>query len=92
MSNVLLESASSGRVIITTDNPGCKETVIEGMTGFIYQGGNVEELVEKIEQFLGLKNDIRRAMGECGRRYAAENFSRELVVNAYINMIAELIG
>ncbi len=92
MSNVLLESASSGRVIITTDNPGCKETVIEGMTGFIYQGGNVEELVEKIEQFLGLKNDTRRAMGECGRRYAAENFSRELVVNAYINMIAELIG
>ncbi len=91
MSNVLLESASSGRFIITTDNPGCKETVIEDVTGFIYQGGNVEELVEKIEQFLCLPNDTRRVMGKRGRKYVAENFSRELVVHAYLNKIDELL-
>ena len=45
MSNVLLESASSGRFLITTDNPGCQETVEDGKTGYIYHGGNVEELV-----------------------------------------------
>ena len=38
MSNVLLENASSGRLIITTDNPGCQETVDEGLSGFIYHG------------------------------------------------------
>ena len=34
MSNVLLENASSGRLIITTDNPGCKETVDDKVSGF----------------------------------------------------------
>ena len=51
MSNVLLENASSGRVLITTDNPGCQETVINGESGFIYSGGNVKVLVSTIENF-----------------------------------------
>ena len=51
MSNVLLESASSARPLITTDNPGCKETLIDNVTGFMYHGGNVEELCEKIEKY-----------------------------------------
>jgi galacturonosyltransferase len=49
MSNVLLESASSGRFLITTDNPGCKETVDDGKTGLIYKGENVDSLVSAIE-------------------------------------------
>ncbi|MTV61556.1 glycosyltransferase, partial [Streptococcus pneumoniae] len=36
MSNVLLENASSGRVLITTDNPGCKEIVKDRETGYIF--------------------------------------------------------
>ncbi|WP_202969679.1 glycosyltransferase family 4 protein [Clostridium perfringens] len=59
MSNVLLENASSGRFIITTDNPGCKETLINGTTGFQYHGGNVVELVLKIEEFLIMDNKQR---------------------------------
>ena len=46
---ILLENASSGRPIITTNNPGCYETVNEGITGYIYEKGNVGELVNKIE-------------------------------------------
>ena len=64
MSNVLLESASSGRPLITTDNPGCQETVLNGETGFIYHGGDVKELVEKIENFLAMPNDQRKKMGQ----------------------------
>lgn len=91
MSNVLLESASSGRPIISTDNPGCKETFIDGETGFMYQGGNVDELVEKIEKFLSLPNEKRKEMGEKGREYIKENFSRDIVIDAYINKIKEII-
>ncbi len=90
MSNVLLESASSGRPIITTDNPGCMETVRHGETGFMYHGGNVDELCEKIEQFLALDNSQRKEMGEKGREYIKNNFSREIVVQAYSKKINEL--
>lgn len=91
MSNVLLENASSGRFIITTDNPGCKETVIDGKTGFIYRGGNVDELVNKIEDFLVMDNETRKVMGKAGRKYVEENFSRSIVVEAYKEKIKEIL-
>lgn len=91
MSNVLLENASSGRFIITTDNPGCKETVIDGKTGFIYRGGNVDELVNKIEDFLVMDNETRKVMGKAGRKYVEEKFSRSIVVEAYKEKIKEIL-
>lgn len=92
MSNVLLENASSGRFIITTDNSGCRETVIDEKTGFIYCGGNVDELAKKIEQFLSMDNDVRKSMGQAGRQYVEENFSRSIVVGAYKEKIKEILG
>ena len=91
MSNVLLESASSGRPLITTDNPGCQETVENEKTGFIYHGGNVDELVKKIEYFLGMDNSTRQRMGELGRERVKENFSRSIVVEAYKRRIKQIL-
>lgn len=90
MSNVLQENASSGRPLITTDNPGCQETVKHGETGFIYHGGNVDELVATIERFLQMPNEERKAMGEKGREFMKENFSRKIVIDAYLSKIREL--
>ncbi len=91
MSNVLLENAASGRFLITTDNPGCRETVLEGTTGFIYHGGDVHALVGCVERFLAMKNDERKAMGVNGREYVAENFSRDIVVSAYLEEIEKTL-
>lgn len=92
MSNVLLESAASGRPLITTDNPGCKETVEDGVTGFIYHGGDVAALVEKIEMFLALPNKERQSMGERGREKVKNEFSRSIVVNAYLEEIKNILS
>jgi galacturonosyltransferase len=91
MSNVLLESASSGRPIISTDNPGCMETFIDGESGLMYHGGNVDELCERIEEFIALSNEERKNMGMKGRQYIQDNFSREIVIDAYLNKIKQLI-
>lgn len=92
MSNVLLENASSGRFLITTDNPGCKETVVNQKSGYIYQGGNVNELVNAIEKFLELDNETRKLMGLRGRKHVEDNFSREIVVAAYKEKIKVIVG
>lgn len=91
MSNVLLESASSGRPLITTDNPGCQETVVDGETGFLYHGGDVDALCQKIEEFLSLDNEVRKRMGEDGRAYMETHFSRTVVVDAYLKKICNLL-
>ena len=91
MSNVLLENASSGRFLITTDNPGCQETVVDGQSGFIYHGGDVDALVETIEKFLMMDNDTRRTMGAKGRKHVEDNFSRDIVVAAYKDAIRGIL-
>lgn len=91
MSNVLLENASSGRCLITTDNPGCQETVINGESGYIYHGGDVDALVETIEKFLQLDNEARKVMGLKGRKYVKNNFSRDIVVAAYKQSIRGIL-
>ena len=91
MSNVLLENASSGRLIITTDNPGCKETVNDGVSGYIYKGGNIEALVEIIENVVHyMPNDVRKNFGLEGRKKVEQEFSREIVIDAYLYKINNL--
>jgi len=90
MSNVLLENASSGRFIITTDNPGCRETVEDGKTGFIYHGGDVDALEQSIIRFLKMDNNQRRTMGQLGREKIKREFSRQIVIDAYLKKIKEL--
>lgn len=92
MSNVLLENASSGRLIITTDNPGCRETVNDGVSGFIYPGGDVDALVRTVETMLReVPNEKRKQMGLEGRKKMEAEFSREVVIDAYLSKIAKLV-
>ena len=90
MSNVLLESASSGRPIISTDNPGCQETFIDGETGLLYHGGDVDALCGQIKKLLAMPNEERKSMGEKGREYIKANFSRDIVIKAYLEKINSL--
>lgn len=92
MSNVLQESASSGRFLITTNNPGCQETVEDNKTGYIYQGGNVDALVQTIERFLAMPNEQRKKAGELGRERMIEKFSRKIVIKAYQEEIKRILG
>lgn len=84
MSNVLLESCASGRPIITTNRPGCREIVDDGENGFVVEERNSRDLAEKLEYFLQLGTDMRREMGKAARRKAERHFDRKLVVEKYL--------
>lgn len=91
ISNVLLETAACARPAITTDNPGCRDTVEDGKTGFIYKGGDQSALIDKIEIFLHMENDDRKEMGLAARRKVKKEFSRDQVVRAYEKEIYEIL-
>lgn len=91
MANVLLESAASGRPIITTSLPGCGETVDGGVTGYIVQPQNANDVAAKIKKFLLLSHEEKKAMGEAGRQKMERQFDRRIVVNAYIDEINEIL-
>ncbi|GAA6492358.1 hypothetical protein K280104A7_19220 [Candidatus Bariatricus faecipullorum] len=88
ISNVLLEGAACARPLITTDHAGCRETVDDGVTGFIVRQRNGKDLAEKMLQFIALPNTQRKEMGILGRKKVEREFSRQIVVDAYIKEIS----
>ena len=89
LSNVLLESAASGRPIITTDRSGCREVVEDEVNGYVVTPKDSKDLIEKIEKFLSLSVAARRAMGLAGREKVEREFDRKLVVEKYIREIED---
>ena len=87
LSNVLLESAASGRPIITTNRPGCREVVDDGINGYIVEEKNSQDLIEKIEKFLKLSLEDRKQMGLAGRSKVEKEFNRQIVIEKYIEEI-----
>lgn len=87
LSNVLLESAACGRAIITTNRSGCREVVDDGINGYIVRQQDSQDLIDKIEKFLQLSSNERKAMGLAGRAKVEKEFDRKLVVEKYINEI-----
>lgn len=92
MSNVCLEAAATGRPVLTTDWLGCKETVEDGKTGYVFEPRNVTALVNAIKKFIKLPYQDKVTMGLKGRKKMENQFDRQLVVNSYmkeINRLAE---
>ena len=90
MSNVLLESCSTGRPIMTTMRAGCREIVEDGRNGFLVKQQDAEDLIEKVEKFLALPYAERKAMGDAAREKAEREFDRNIVVKAYLEAIEEV--
>ncbi len=86
LSNVCLEAAACGRPIVTTDIPGCRETVNEE-SGILCQPRLAESLVEALKNVLAFTKEEREAMGKAGRAHVEKNFDRNIVINAYRDYI-----
>lgn len=87
MANVLLEAAATGRPLITTDIPGCREAVITNITGYLVRKDDAGDLYLAIKKFLNLDNNERRLMGIKSRQHMESVFDRTMVVHS---MLAEI--
>lgn len=91
ISNVLLENAAMGRPSITTNNDGCKETVDDGISGYIAKKNDLEDLILKIKQFISLSYDAKKEMGIRAYNKVKDCFNRNDVVAEYVKRIDELV-
>lgn len=90
MSNVLLESCAAGRPVITTNRPGCGEIVDDTRTGFIVKAQDVDDLTRVMEGFIALPYEQKAQMGKAARAKVEKEFDRQIVVNAYMEEIANV--
>ena len=90
MANTNLECASSGRPIITSDIPGCREAVIENISGLLCRKKDSEDLFEKMKTMLMKTRPEREAMGIQGRRHMERTFDKKAVVEETIEALGIL--
>jgi glycosyltransferase involved in cell wall biosynthesis len=86
----LLEAASMGRPLITTDAPGCRSTVDDGITGYLCALRDTADLQNKIEKIIALSPQERCDMGRAGRAKMEREFDEAIVIGRYLNLIRKL--
>ena len=74
----VLEAMAMGRAVITTNAPGCKETVIDGENGFLVPVKAIEELAEAMEKFI-IQPSLIESMGQASQKIAIEKFDVQKV-------------
>ena len=86
----MLEAAAMSRPILTTDVPGCRECVDEGVNGYLFKVKDTGDLVRALLTFKQLDPCSRIAMGAAGRRKVEREFDEKIVIKSYLTVIAKL--
>jgi glycosyltransferase involved in cell wall biosynthesis len=80
----LLEAASMGLPVITTDAVGCRDAIEDGITGFLCRQRDAQDLADKMRQMLRLPAGERFAMGYAGREKMLREFDERIVISNYV--------
>ena len=91
MSNVVLEAAATGRPVLASDIPGCREGFDDGVTGIGFMPRDSEAFYEAVKRFLKLSYEERKEMGKNARKKIERDFDRKIVVESYIEEIEKIV-
>lgn len=80
MANTNLECASSGRPVITSNIPGCKEAVIDGVSGLLCEPKNADSLYQTMKRMTEISVEEQIQMGLAGRKHMEDVFDKKKVV------------
>jgi glycosyltransferase involved in cell wall biosynthesis len=88
----LLEAASMGIPLITTDVPGCRQVVEESVNGFLCKLRDPDDLARKMIKMLQLPAAERAGMGKAGREKMLKEFDEKIVLDRYMATVREFVG
>lgn len=91
MSNVLLEAAASGRPLITSDIPGCREAVENGVSGYLCPTKDADTLYDAMQRFAEQPENWRAEMGRRGRERMQALFCKRMIVEETMKKLRKAI-
>jgi glycosyltransferase involved in cell wall biosynthesis len=86
----LMEASSMGLPVITSHNRGCKEVVLNNVSGFLCHINDPFDLADKMEKIMTWPEHERQAMGIAGRAFMKERFSIENIYSEYSSTLQVL--
>ena len=92
VSRVLLEAASMERPIIASNVPGCREIVVDGITGFLCEPQSVNTLIACMMHMLSLSEEIRKEFGQNARDRVCQLFDEKKIIHLYQDKLNEFLS
>lgn len=89
--NAVLEAMAASVPVVAADTGGTCELVIDGLSGFLVQPGDAAALTDRIGRLCD-DAEVRRKMGEAGRRRVTEHFSSERMARHFERLYGTLLG
>ena len=90
MNRAIMEACAMGRPVITSDIPGCKEMVENGVNGYTVPPKDAPALVEAIKRFISLSEEQKVAMGEAGYKLAKQMYDIRFVLDKFDYLLKKL--
>ncbi len=90
LSKSLVEAAACGRAIVTTDWPGCRDVVQNGVNGLLVPAKDVSSLAMALKRLIDNAN-LRQQFGAAGRELAASEFDLKIVVEQTLEVYERLL-
>ena len=88
----LIEAASIGRPIITTDTPGCRDLIIEnGVNGFLCKSQDIGDLCIQMKNFIRTEFEEILIMGKMSRELVEKNYDEKVVIKKYVDTLTKFI-
>ncbi|MER7753402.1 glycosyltransferase family 4 protein [Kitasatospora sp. NPDC097643] len=84
---VYLEASATGLPVVAGDSGGAPDAVLEGETGYVVPGGSAEAAAERIVRLLH-DEELRRRMGEAGRRWVERSWRWDLLAGRLTSLLA----
>jgi glycosyltransferase involved in cell wall biosynthesis len=91
MPRSLLEAAAMGLPAVATDVPGCRNIVTDGVNGLLCAARNAQSLQAALERMLAMSDGQRKALGTAGRARVEAEFDEQLVVEAALGVVDEVV-
>ena len=90
--NVVCEALACGRPVILSETLDHKNLVQDGISGFLFDHTNPNDLADKIKKFISLSIDQKKEMGINGRKFTETHLSQERLVNDYEKLFLEVLN
>ncbi|MCH5214192.1 MAG: glycosyltransferase family 4 protein [Muribaculaceae bacterium] len=87
----VIDASAAGLPIVTCDSIGCRDTVANGVNGFLVKPQSPEEVAAKLDILLG-DADLRARMGAASRKMAEKDYDVKQVVRKHLDIYSDTIN
>ena len=89
---IAIEGQAMGRIVVASNIGGSKETVIDGVTGKLFESNNADDLAQAIRWALHLSKEEREKIGAAAIKNVKEHFTKQIMCDKTIKVYEEFMN